>query len=90
MYLKPSLCDYSDSYILVKETIRVPNTEAAGAAGGPNNRNKKVIFRNRAPFTVSISEIHNTEVDRDKDINVVMPMYNLIEYSDNYSKTWSN
>ena len=48
---------------------------------------KKVIFKNCAPFTNCISEINNTQIDNAKDIDIVMPMYNLIEYSDNYAKT---
>ena len=83
--LKSSLCDYSDAYILVKGTISVNNTAAADAA--VNNTNKKVIFKNCAPFTNCISEINNTQIDNAKDIDTVMPMYNLIEYSDNYAKT---
>ena len=83
--LKSSLCDYSDAYILVKGTISVDNTAAAGA--NANNTDKKVIFKNCAPFTNCISEINNTQVDNAKDIDIVMPMYNLIEYSDNYAKT---
>ena len=83
--LKSSLCDYSDAYILVKGTINVNNTAAQGAAA--NNINKKVIFKNCAPFTNCISEINNTQIDNAKDIDIVMPMYNLIEYSDNYAKT---
>ena len=83
--LKSSLCDYSDAYILVKGTISVNNTAAAGAA--VNNNNKKVTFKNCAPFTNCISEINNTQIDNAKDIDIVMPMYNLIEYSDNYAKT---
>ena len=82
---KSSLCDYSDAYILVKGTISVNNTAADGAAA--NNTNKKVIFKNCAPFTNCISEINNTQIDNAKDIDIVMPMYNLIEYSDNYAKT---
>ena len=84
--LKSSLCDCSDAYILVKGTITVNNTAAAAAAAA-NNTNKKVIFKNCPPFTNCISEINNTQVDNAKDIDIVMPMYNLIEYSDNYSKT---
>ena len=80
--LKSSLCDYSDAYILVKGTISGTNTDAAA-----NNTNKKVIFKNCAPFTNCISEINNTQIDNAKDIGIVMPMYNLIEYSDNYAKT---
>ena len=83
--LKSSLCDYSDAYILVKETITVDNTAAEGAAA--NNANEKVIFKNCAPFTNCISEINNTQVDNTKDIDIVMPLYNLIEYSDSYAKT---
>ena len=83
--LKTSLCDYSDAYILVNGTISVNNSAAAGAAA--NNTNKKVIFKNCAPFTNCISEINNTQIDNAKDIDIVMPMYNLIEYRDNYVKT---
>ena len=83
--IQSSLCNYSDAYILVKGIITVENTAAEGA--DPNNRNKKVIFENCAPFPDCISEINNKEIDHAKDIDVVIPMYNLIEYSDNYSKT---
>ena len=83
--LKSSLCDYSDAYILVKGTISLNNTAAADAA--VNNTNKKVIFKNCAPFTNCISEINNTQIGNAKDIDIVMPMYNLTEYSDNYAKT---
>ena len=83
--LKSSLCDYSDAYILVKGTITVNNTAAADAAA--NNTNKKVVFKNFAPFTNCISEINNMQIDNAKDIDIEMPMYNLIEYSDNYAKT---
>ena len=80
--LRSSLCDYSDECTLVKGAITVPNT---GTTAALNNRNKKVIFKNCAPFTDCISEISNKEIDHAKDIDAVMPMYNLIEYSDNYS-----
>ena len=83
--LKSSLCDYSDAYILVNGNIAVNNTAAADADA--NNTNKKVILKNCAPFTNCMSEIDNTQIDNAKDIDTVMPMYNLIEYSDNYSKT---
>ena len=83
--LKSSLCDYRDAYILVKGTISANNTAAAGVAA--NNINKEVIFKNCAPFTNCISEINNTQIDNAKDLDIVMPMYNLIEYSDNYAKT---
>ena len=77
--LKSSLCDYSDAYVLVKGNITVNITAAADADA--NNTNKKVIFKNCAPFTNCISEINNTQVDNAKDIDIVMSVYNLIEYS---------
>ena len=83
--LRSSLCDYSDAYILVKGNITVNNTAADGAAA--NNTNKKVIFKNCAPFTNCISKINNTQTDNAEYIDVVLPIYNLIQYSDNYSKT---
>ena len=82
---RSNLCDCSDAYILVKGTITVSNAAAAGAA--VNNTNKKVIFKNYAPFTDCITEINDTQMDDGQKIDVVMPMYNLIEYSDAYSKT---
>ena len=78
--LKSSLFDYSDAYILVKRTITVNNTAAADADA--NNANKKVIFKNCAPFTDCKSEINNVEIDNAKDIDIIMLMYTLIEYSD--------
>ena len=83
--LRSSLCDYSDAYILVKGNISVNNTAAADA--DEINTNEKVIFKNFAPFTDCIPKINNTQIDNAKNIDIVMPMYNLIEYSDNYSKT---
>ena len=72
--LKSSLYDYGDAYIIVKGTVTFNNTTFADTDA--NNTNKKCI-----------SEINNTQVHNAKDIDIVMPMYNLIEYSDNYSKT---
>ena len=83
--LKSSLCDYSDAYILVKGNISDNNAAGTGAAA--NHTSKKVIFKDCAPFTDCISEINNTQVDNAKYIDRVMRMYNLIEYSGNYSKT---
>ena len=82
--LRSSVCVYNDAYKLFKGTIIVTNT---GKAAAPNNRNKNVIFKNCIPSTDYISEINNTEIDHAKDIDVVMPMYNSIEDTDNYSKT---
>ena len=83
--LKSSLCDYSDAHILVKTSITVNNTDVANADA--NNTNKKVIFKNCVPFTNRISGINNTQVDNAKDIDIAMLMYNLIKYSDSYSKS---
>ena len=83
--LKSSLCDYSDVYIHVKGTIAIPNIPAAGAA--TNNIDKKVIIKSCTPFTDCISEINNTQVDNANDFDVVISICNLIEYSDNHSKT---
>ena len=65
----------------IKGNITVDNTAAADAPA--NNTNKKVIFKSCALFTNCIIEISNTQVDNAKDTHVIMPMYNLIEYSDN-------
>ena len=75
--LESSLCDYSDTYILVTGNINV--------TGGDNNT--KVAFKNCAPFKDCRTEINDTFVDYADFINITMPMYNLIEYSDNYSDT---
>ena len=85
--LKSSLCDYSDAYIIVKGTITITGAGADAAARQADERDKGVAFKNCAPFINCISEINNIQVDNAKDIDVVMPMYNLIEYSDNYAKT---
>ena len=83
--VRSNLCNYSDAYIHVKGTVEVTNTAAQGAA--PNNRKKKVIFKTFAPFISCISSINNTQVDDAHNIDVVMPMYRLLEYNDIYSKT---
>ena len=85
--LKFSLCDYSDAYILVKGTITITGAGDNAAARQADERDKGVVFKNCAPFTYCINEINNTQVDNAKDTDIVMAMYNLIEYSDNYAKT---
>ena len=80
--LRSSLCDNSDAYILIKGTITITRD-----AQKVDERNKGVMFRNCVPFTNCISEINNTQVDNAKDLYVVMTMYNLIKYPNNYSKT---
>ena len=83
--LKSSSCSYSDGYILVKGTITVSNVAAADT--NANSVSKKVIIKKFAPFTKRINEINNTQVDNANNTDSVMPMYKLIEYNDNYSKT---
>ena len=85
--LRSSLYYYSNAYILIciQRTITVENKEAQGQQN--NGANKKVIFKNCGPFTSCISRINNIEVDDAQYVDVGMPMYNLIKYSDNYSKT---
>ena len=75
--LESSLCDYFDAYILVTGNVNV--------AAGDNNT--KVAFKNCAPFKKCSTEINETFVDDAEHINIAMPMYNLIEYSNNYSDT---
>ena len=76
--LKSGLCDYSNAYILVKEEITI----AGAAARQADERDKGVAFKKCAPFTNCISEINNTQIDNCKDIDIVMPLYNLLEYSE--------
>ena len=78
--LRSDLCDFSDAYIIVKGDITVTN---------PNNakRNKAVAFKNNAPFINCISKINGVKIDNAEDLDVVMPMYNLLEYSKNHRKT---
>ena len=80
--LNSSLYDYSDAYILVKGTMSI----TAQAGGKLNNGDKEVLFKNFRSFTDCISEINNAQVDTASNNDPVLPMYNLIEYGDNYSK----
>ena len=75
--LKSSLCDYSDAHVLV-----IGNITAT-----PNNTATEVVFRNCAPFVKCRTEINETFIDEANFINITLPMYNLIEYSVNYSST---
>ena len=78
--IKSNLCDYSDAYILVTGDIT--------ATGG--DANTKVAFKNCAPFSKCVTHINDEHVDNADNLNIVMPMYNLVEYSDNYSDTSGN
>ena len=78
--IKSSLCDYSDSYILVTGYIAETGDDA----------NTRVAFKNYASFTKCITHINDEHVDGAHDLDIIMPMCNLIEYSDNYSDTLEN
>ena len=81
------MCDYSDAYILLSGTIIISERQAKQAARQGDERNKGTIFKDCTSFTDFISQINNTQVDNAIDIDVVIPMSNLIEYCGNYSKT---
>ena len=83
--LRSTLCDYYDVYIRVKRKITITGA-GDGAAKEADERGKSVAFKNCTPFINCISKINNTQVDNAKDIDILMPMYNLIEYSNNYEK----
>ena len=78
--LRSHLCDYSDAYILVKGTITV-------AGNNPRDRqNRPVILKNNAPFVSCITRINGELIEDADDLDIVMPMYNLLEHSKNYRK----
>ena len=86
--IRSNLCNYSDAYIiLVKGTITVPNTRAAGASV---KNNKKLIFKYCAPFTDCITEINNTQVDDPLKIRIVMPMYNIVMLIRRHQEVYGN
>ena len=86
--LRSNLCDYSDAYILINGTITVT---APGANNGINNirdkKNRSLILKNNAPFVSCITRINGELIEDADDLDIVMPMYNLLEYSKNYRKT---
>ena len=77
--LRSYLCDYSDVYIALKGIITIIGTNNA------NRGNKKLTFKNNAPFRSCILKIINTFIDKTEDLDIFMSMYNMLEYSDNYS-----
>ena len=77
--LRSDLCDFRDAYIVVKGTVTVTNPDNA-------KRNKTVAFKNNAPFINCISKIYGVKIDNAEDLDVVMPIYNLLEYSKNDRK----
>ena len=84
--LKSSLCDYSDAYILAKGRITIAKAGDNVRARQAGERNRGITYKTCVPFINYKSELNNTEIDNAKDIDSVMPIHNLIEYSDNYSK----
>ena len=78
--LRSDLCDFSDAYIVVKGTITVTDPNDA-------NYHEKLALKNNAPFTFCNSKINNTLIDNTEDLGIVMPMYNVLGYSKNYTKT---
>ena len=72
--LRSDLHDFSDAYIVVKGVIAVTNLDDA-------KRNKAVVFKNNAPFINCISQINGVQIDNADDLDVVIPIYNLLEYS---------
>ena len=79
--LRSDLCDFSDAYIVVKGRIAVTGTS------NKSRKNTPLAFKNNKPFISCISKINNTLIDNTEDLDVVTPMYNLIEYSKNYKNT---
>ena len=84
--LQSDLCDYDDAYILVSGKITV-NDIVNGAENEINRRNRLLILKNSAPFVSCITKLNNELIEDAEDLDVVMPMYNLLEYSKNYRKT---
>ena len=81
--LRSDLCDYSDAYIVVKGDI----VRKAATRNFIDRRNRFLAFKNNAPFTSCISKIKNVLIDNTEDLDIVMPMWNLLECSQNYRKT---
>ena len=83
--LRSDLCDYADAYILINGTITV--TANAGANNIRDKKNRPLLLKNNAPFISYITRINNELIEDAEDLDIVMPMYNLLEYSKNYKKT---
>ena len=78
--LRSDLCNFSDAYIIAKESINVTDPDN-------NGYDKKLAFKNNVPFISCISKINDTFICNAEDLDIVMPMYHLLEYSKNYLKT---
>ena len=79
--LRPDLCDFNDAYIVVKGILTVSVDER-----DRDEMNRQVILKNNAPFIPCISKINGVLAENAEDLDIVIPMYNLLEYSKNYSK----
>ena len=82
--LRSNLCDFSDAYIVVKGDITLTKD---GNREFMNVRNTFLAFKNNSPFTNWTSKINNVLTDNPEDLDVVLPMYNLLEHTKNYRKT---
>ena len=82
--LRSDLCDYSDAYILVKDTITVTANEDNNANNIRDKINRPLILKNNAPFVSCITRINGELIKDAEDLDIVMPMYNLLEYIKNY------
>ena len=82
--LRSDLCDFSDVYIIIKGDATLTNATNRDFI---DVRNRFLAFKNNAPFTNCISKINNVLIDNSRDLDIVMPMYNLFEYSKTYRKT---
>ena len=82
--LRPNLFNYADAYTHVKGAITITGAGDDDAAKRLDERNNGVIFEDCAPFPKCMSRINGTDIDNAQDTDIVIPMYNLIEYSDNY------
>ena len=82
--LRSDLCDFSDASIVVKGDITLTKTNRRGII---DIKNRFLAFKNNAPFTSCISKINNVLTDNAEDLDIVTPMYNLLEYNKNYRKT---
>ena len=85
--LLSDLCDFSDAHIVVKGDIILTKDADRGFI---DIRNRFLAFKNDAKFTNCISKINNVLIENTEDLDVVMPMYNLLECSKNYRKTTGN
>ena len=85
--LRSDLCDFSDAYFVFKGDITLTKNADTGFI---DIRNRSLAFKNNAPFVSCISKINNTDTDNAENLDIVMPMYSLIEYSKNYRKTTGN